>query len=91
MLNESGSYPITSLLVEDGRKNLLLQKDIPLTCKIRLLHGMKDQDVPWDVSLRLAQKLITQDVYVYLIKDGDHRLSREEDLQLLQKTIEEFF
>jgi dipeptidyl aminopeptidase/acylaminoacyl peptidase len=55
---------------------------------VRLLHGMKDPDVPWQTSLALAQKLDSTDVQVILVKDGDHRLSTERDLALLTRTIE---
>jgi len=67
----------------DGQANRLLDKEIPLDCPVRLLHGQADPDVPWEVSLRLADKLRSADVQVQLVKDGDHRLSREQDIALL--------
>lgn len=82
-------YSITLKLIEDGRRRLLLRTAIDLACPVRLLHGMRDPDVPWQRSLRLADKLATPDVRVHLIKDGDHRLSREQDLALLCRTVEE--
>lgn len=82
-------YSITLRLIEDGRRRLLLRGPIDLDCPVRLLHGMRDPDVPWQRSLRLADKLTTNDVRVHLIKDGDHRLSREENLALLCRTVEE--
>jgi pimeloyl-ACP methyl ester carboxylesterase len=82
-------YGITLALVREGRKHLLLRGPIALTTPVRLLHGMLDPDVPWQRSLRLADKLTTQDVRVHLIKDGDHRLSRDADLALLTRTVEE--
>jgi pimeloyl-ACP methyl ester carboxylesterase len=83
-------YGITMALIEDGRRHLLLRgQPLPLTCKVRLLHGMQDPDVPWQRSLTLAEKLAAGDVRVVLIKDGDHRLSREQDLALLCDTIGE--
>jgi dipeptidyl aminopeptidase/acylaminoacyl peptidase len=54
---------------------------------VRLLHGQADADVPWDVSLRLAGAVRSADVQVALIKDGDHRLSREADIALLLRTV----
>lgn len=71
----------------DGQANLLLGKEIPLDCPVRLLHGQCDPDVPWDLSLRLAQALRSGDVQVALIKDGDHRLSRDADIALLLQTL----
>ncbi|MDP3906449.1 alpha/beta fold hydrolase [Novosphingobium sp.] len=71
----------------DGQAQRLLGGDIALTCPVRLLHGQQDLDVPWDVSLQLAQRLCSDDVQVTLIKDGDHRLSREADIALLLRTV----
>jgi pimeloyl-ACP methyl ester carboxylesterase len=81
-------YGITMKLIEDGRRHLLLRgAPLPLTCPLRLLHGMRDPDVPWQRSLTLADKIAAEDVRVVLIKDGDHRLSREHDLALLCDTV----
>jgi len=79
--------PITRALIEDGRKHLLLDRPIPLTCPVRLLHGQNDQDVPWELSLRIAERLESTDVQVILVKDGEHRLSRPADLALLHRTL----
>jgi pimeloyl-ACP methyl ester carboxylesterase len=78
---------ITRALIEDGRDHLLLDGPILLDCKVRLLHGQADPDVPWETALRTAERLVSHDVVVTLIKDGDHRLSREGDLALLLWTI----
>jgi pimeloyl-ACP methyl ester carboxylesterase len=71
----------------DGQANLLLRGAIALSCPVRLLHGQADIDVPWEISTRLAAALRSADVQVVLIKDGDHRLSREADIALLVRTI----
>jgi pimeloyl-ACP methyl ester carboxylesterase len=81
-----GEQIITKALIDDGAKHLLLQGSIPLACPVRLLHGQKDPDVPWRTALHLAGKLQTPDVQVILIKDGDHRLSRPQDIALLTRT-----
>lgn len=80
-------YPITRALIEDGRNHLLLNGPIALDMPVRLLHGQDDPDVPWQHSLRLAERLAGTDVEVTLIKDGDHRLSRSQDLSLLGRTL----
>ena len=80
-------YLITRKLIEDGRRHLLMGGAIPLACPVRLLHGMRDGDVPWRTSLALAEKLAGADVQVTLVKDGDHRLSSESDLALLERTV----
>jgi pimeloyl-ACP methyl ester carboxylesterase len=73
----------------DGQVNRLLDKPIAITCPVRLLHGQQDTDVPWQISLRLADALESAQVQVTLIKDGDHRLSREADIALLLRTVAE--
>lgn len=72
----------------DGQANRLLDGEIALDCPVRLLHGQMDPDVPWAISLRLAGALRSADVQTTLIKDGDHRLSREGDIALLLRTLE---
>ncbi len=72
----------------DGQANRLLDREIPIDCPVRLIHGQRDRDVPWDVSLRLATDLRASDVRVTLIKDGDHRLSRPRDIALLLQTLQ---
>ena len=67
----------------DGQAHRLLGSEIAIDCPVRLLHGQRDQDVPWDISMQLARSLRSDDVQVTLIKDGDHRLSREQDIELL--------
>ena len=79
--------PITRALIEDGRAHLLLDGPIPLDCKLRLLHGQADPDVPWEMALRIAERVVSTDVRITLIKDGDHRLSRPGDLAVLRRTV----
>ena len=71
----------------DGQANLLLDCEIGIDCPVRLIHGQADADVPWEVSLQLASRLRSADVQVALIKDGDHRLSRDTDIALLLRTL----
>ncbi|MGA9868938.1 MAG: alpha/beta hydrolase [Acetobacteraceae bacterium] len=80
-------YPITSRLIEDGRAHLLLDGPIALDCPVRLLHGQRDPDVPWETALRIAERIGSADARVILVKDGDHRLSRPADLALLGETL----
>ena len=80
-------YAITRALIEDGRTQLVLGGPIPITAPVRLLHGQADRDVPWEFSLRLAAQISSQDVQVVLVKDGEHRMSRPRDLDLLRATV----
>jgi pimeloyl-ACP methyl ester carboxylesterase len=81
--------PITRALIEDGPRHNLLDAPIPLRCPVRILQGMRDPDVPWRHALRLVDALEGADVRLHLIKDGDHRLSRPEDLALLTQTLDQ--
>jgi pimeloyl-ACP methyl ester carboxylesterase len=80
--------PITRALIEDGPRHSLLGGPIPLACPVRIIQGMRDPDVPWQHALRLVEALEGNDVRLHLIKDGDHRLSRPEDLRLLTETLD---
>jgi pimeloyl-ACP methyl ester carboxylesterase len=81
--------PTWALLYNDGVGHELLGGEIAITCPVRLLHGQADSDVPWQISLKLAEALRSDDVRVTLIKDGDHRLSREADVALLIDAVAE--
>jgi pimeloyl-ACP methyl ester carboxylesterase len=81
-------YPITRALIEDGRGHLLLGGTIMAGCPVHILQGMRDPDVPWRHALELIEHLPGDSVSMTLIKDGDHRLSREEDLERLIAAVE---
>ncbi len=82
--------PLTLKLLEDGANHLVLDAPIPFTGPVRVLHGMRDADVPWQHSLLLAERLMSEDVRLIFVKDGDHRLSRAADLALLCETVGEY-
>jgi pimeloyl-ACP methyl ester carboxylesterase len=81
-------YRIGRLLLEEGRTHLLLGADIPIDAPVRLIHGQRDEDVPWQLALALAERLHSSDVEVQLVKQGDHRLSTDSDLRRLHGTVE---
>jgi pimeloyl-ACP methyl ester carboxylesterase len=80
-------YPITKVLIEEGRSHLLEGRPFDPGCPVRILQGMRDQDVPWRHALALVDLLSGADVELTLIKEGDHRLSEPHDLQRLMATI----
>jgi pimeloyl-ACP methyl ester carboxylesterase len=80
-------FPIAGALLAEGRTHLLLDKPIPLDIPVRLLHGQRDPDVPWQHSLAIAERLAGTDVQVRLVKDGDHRLSTPSNLALLRQEV----
>jgi pimeloyl-ACP methyl ester carboxylesterase len=84
-----GPYPITRTLIEDGRNHLVLGAPIEIGCPVRILQGVKDPDVPWRHAVRLAALLPQDDVVLTLVPDGDHRLSRAEDIERLLRAVDE--
>jgi pimeloyl-ACP methyl ester carboxylesterase len=83
-------YPITKKLIEDGRNHLLLGGLIEIGCPVRILQGVKDQEVPWQHTVELTSRLAHDDVVLTMIKDGEHRLSRPEDIERLIAAVAEF-
>ena len=83
-------YKITKALLDDGRNHLLLRSEIALDCPVRLIHGIRDEDVPWQTSLTIAEKLRSDDVETIFVKNGDHRLSEPRDLERLCRTLGRF-
>jgi len=82
-------YPITRALLEDGARWSILDAEVPIEVPVRVLQGGADPDVPWRHALELANLMQSEDVVFTLIKDGDHRLSRPEDIARLIAAVEE--
>ena len=80
-------YVTTRAFWESGEALRVLDGDIAVDCPVRLLHGLVDTDVPWKYSLAIMERVRSSDVQAILVKDGDHRLSREADLALLTATV----
>lgn len=86
---DAEGYPITAALLEDGARWSILPGPVPVSAPVRILQGGADPDVPWRHALELAQALSAEDVVFTLIRDGDHRLSRPQDLARLIAAVEE--
>ncbi len=84
------AYPIMKGLIEDGRNYLMLGGLIETGCPVHILQGVQDPDVPWRHAVELVSRFARDDVVLTLIKDGDHRLSRREDLERLITAVKEF-
>lgn len=83
-------YPITRELLEDGaRWSILEAQGVAIEAPVRILQGGDDPDVPWRHALELANAIKGSDVVFSLVKDGDHRLSRPQDLKRLVQAVEE--
>jgi alpha-beta hydrolase superfamily lysophospholipase len=80
-------YPITRRMIDEGRRHLIGENALALDLPVRILQGMRDPDVPWRHALNLVERLGSDDVELTLVKDGDHRLSREQDLRRLEATV----
>lgn len=82
-------YRINKALIEDGRQHLLFGRAIEMGCPVTILQGARDKDVPKEQAMKLVQHLLTDPVTLTLVPDGEHRMSRPEDLALLEKAIEQ--
>jgi pimeloyl-ACP methyl ester carboxylesterase len=82
-------YPITRALIEEGRNHLLLGSAIDVGCPVRILQGAKDPDVPWQHAFALTHRLPSDDVVLTMIQDGDHRLSRPQDIARILAAVAE--
>lgn len=81
-------YIIALDLIEEAEQHRLLDRpELPITCPVRLIHGMNDADVPWRTSLQVIERLTGSDARLLLVKDGEHTLSREQDLRLLTRAL----
>ena len=83
-------YLVTRQLIEEGRNHLILGNMIETGCPVRILQGVEDPDVPWRHAVELVSRLASDDVVLTLVKDGDHRLSRPEDIERLIAAVTEF-
>ncbi|HET7887090.1 MAG TPA: alpha/beta hydrolase [Bradyrhizobium sp.] len=83
-------YPITKNLIEEGRQHLLLGAAIEVGCPVHILQGAQDPDVPWKHAFALVHRLPADDVVLTMIQDGDHRLSRPQDIARILAAIAEF-
>ena len=82
-------HPITRNLIEEGRKHLLLGRAIEVGCPVHILQGARDPDVPWKHAFALAHRLPADDVVLTMIQDGDHRLSRPQDIARILAAVAE--
>jgi pimeloyl-ACP methyl ester carboxylesterase len=82
-------YPITKNLIQEGRNHLILGAAIDVGCPVRILQGARDPDVPWQHAMRLTHRLPAEDVVLTVIQDGDHRLSRPQDIARIIAAVAE--
>lgn len=87
--NEEGAYTVSMDLLKEAENHCLLQSPIPITCPVRLIHGLKDEDVPWHISLQVAEHVLSNDVDVILRRHGQHRMADKDDIKLMVYTIDD--
>ena len=82
-------YVISKKLIDSGKNNLLLNSSIPIKCPVQLFHGGQDEDVPLENSLKLIEKIESENIKLTFVKDANHQFSRENDLKLIFTAINE--
>lgn len=88
--SKDDSIPITYKLLQDGKKHLLLTKSLKLKCPVHLIQGMEDKSVFWRHALKISDTIKGNDVKITFIKDADHRLSRKQDITVIQEAVRAF-
>ena len=82
-------YRINKALIEDGKTHLMFGRAIETGCPVTILQGARDKDVPKEQATKLVEHLLTDPVTLTLVPDGEHRMSRPQDLELLARSIEQ--
>ncbi|KAM9495142.1 palmitoyl-protein thioesterase ABHD10, mitochondrial-like [Clarias gariepinus] len=85
--NNEGVYTVSMDLLKEAENHRLLNGPIPITCPVRLIHGMKDEDVPWHISMQVAERVLSDDVEIILRCHGQHHMANEDDIQLMVITF----
>lgn len=87
--NEEGVYTVSMDFLRDAENHCILQSPIPITCPVRLIHGLKDEDVPWHISMQVAERVLSPDVDIILRRHGLHRMAEKDDIKLIVYTIDD--
>lgn len=87
--SEEGLYKFSIDFLREAENHCVLQSPIPITCPVRLIHGLKDDDVPWHISMQVAERVLSPDVDVILRRHGQHRMSDKDDIKLMVYTIDD--
>tara|TARA_Y100000992_G_scaffold52987_1_gene31543 strand:+ start:649 stop:1389 length:741 start_codon:yes stop_codon:yes gene_type:complete len=87
--DDYGDYEVFYEFIKDGFQHEILNDAIKITCPVRLLHGKLDKVITYNVSEKIIEQLSTSDKSLTIIEDGDHNLSRQEDLEILFTKIKE--
>ncbi|XP_041055856.1 palmitoyl-protein thioesterase ABHD10, mitochondrial-like [Carcharodon carcharias] len=85
----AGFHKIPYSFIKDAENHCVLHSAIPITCPVRLIHGLKDDHIPWQVSLNVAEVVLAKDVDIILRKDSQHRMNEKDDIKLIVNTIDD--
>ncbi|XP_059380029.1 abhydrolase domain containing 10, depalmitoylase b [Carassius carassius] len=87
--NEEGMYTLSMDFLREAENHCILQSPIPITCPVRLIHGLKDEDVPWHISMQVAERVLSPDVDIILRRHGQHRMAEKDDIKLIVYTSDD--
>lgn len=87
--NDEGVYTVSMDFLKEAENHCILQSPIPVTCPVRLIHGLKDEDVPWHISMQVAERVLSTDVDIILRRHGQHRMAEKDDIKLMVYTIDD--
>lgn len=82
-------YTVSMDFLREAENHCILQSPIPITCPVRLIHGLKDEDVPWHISMQVAERVLSPDVDIILRRHGQHRMADKDDIKLIVYTIDD--
>ncbi|XP_067889007.1 abhydrolase domain containing 10, depalmitoylase a isoform X2 [Heterodontus francisci] len=82
-------HKIPYTFIKDAENHCVLHSTIPITCPVRLIHGWKDNLIPWQISLNVAENVLSSDVDLILRKQGQHRMNEKDDVKLILNTIDD--
>ncbi|XP_013928380.1 PREDICTED: mycophenolic acid acyl-glucuronide esterase, mitochondrial isoform X1 [Thamnophis sirtalis] len=87
--NEEGFYSVPYELIQEAENHCVLSSPLPIQCPVRLIHGLKDEDIPWQISMKLAENIVSGDVDIILRKSGQHRMKEKDDIKVIVYTVED--
>ncbi|XP_062335855.1 abhydrolase domain containing 10, depalmitoylase b [Osmerus eperlanus] len=87
--SDDGLYTFSMDMLREAENHCVLQSPIPITCPVRLIHGLKDEEVPWHISMQVAERVLSADVDVILRRHGQHRMAEKDDIKLMVYTIDD--
>ncbi|XP_070606255.1 palmitoyl-protein thioesterase ABHD10, mitochondrial [Erythrolamprus reginae] len=86
---EEGFYYVPYELIQEAENHCVLSGPLPIKCPVRLIHGLKDEDIPWQISMKLAENIVSGDVDIILRKSGQHRMIEKDDIKVIVYTVED--